>query len=123
MNYKFKKIGLLLLLSLVLTVGALTACKNKETANVTVTLNEQETTLTVGEAKKLTVSIKPEDVQDKDVDWESSDEKIVKVDDGIITAIREGEAVITVKSNKKSDSCKVTVVKSEKEQMRNKKEK
>ena len=52
-----------------------------------------------------------EDATDKTVVWSSSDEKIAKVENGKVTAVAEGEAVITVKAGDKTATCKVTVVK------------
>ena len=54
---------------------------------------------------------KPEEATDKTVVWSSSDEKIAKVENGKVTAVAEGEAVITVEAGDKTATCKVTVVK------------
>lgn len=74
-------------------------------------------TLTVGETKQLNYSIYPEDAVNKDVEWESSDTSVVTVDNGKITAIKEGYATIKVMaSNGKFALCVVNV---EKRQMAN----
>lgn len=109
MNYRVKKTALLFLLSAILTAGALTACNNRSAANAVVELSERQMTLSLGEAKKLTVSVLPEDATDKEVAWESSDEGVARVENGVVTAVGAGEAVVTVRSNRKSDSCKVIV--------------
>ncbi|MDE5960089.1 MAG: Ig-like domain-containing protein, partial [Duncaniella sp.] len=52
----------------------------------------------------------PEDVTDKKVAWTSSEQTIVKVDeDGNVTAIAEGEAVITASCGTVSANCLVKV--------------
>ncbi|MBR6567413.1 MAG: Ig-like domain-containing protein, partial [Clostridia bacterium] len=72
----------------------------------TVTINKDETT-------KINVYVNPEDATIKDIIFESSDEKVVKVDKyGNITAVGEGEATVTVKSADdptKSDTVNITV--------------
>ena len=55
----------------------------------------------------------PEDADNQDVVWSSSDENVVTVDKGYVVAVGEGTAVITCESTDGSgvkDSCPVTVV-------------
>lgn len=110
MGYRCKKALLLLTLLLVLTVGSLTACKTPGTENAVVTLAEQHTSLAVGQSKRLDVSVYPTDGQSCKVDWISSDPAIVQVDKGVITGLRAGEAVVTVRIDGRSDACRVTVL-------------
>lgn len=65
----------------------------------------------IGDIQKLDYTILPSDATSKSVKWESSNSSIVNVSEqGKITAISEGEAVITVTtSNGKIDECLVTV--------------
>nr|WP_241520219.1 Ig-like domain-containing protein [Bifidobacterium catulorum] len=61
---------------------------------------------------KLTATVKPDDAVSKDVKWESSNDKVAKVsDDGTVTAVAKGEAVITATTDlgAKRDSITVTV--------------
>ncbi|TFU91959.1 hypothetical protein E4T81_13525 [Barnesiella sp. WM24] len=75
-----------------------------------IALDRTELVLTIGATDKLTATVLPEDVTDKTVTWTSSDDTIVKVDeDGNVTAIAEGEAVITATCGEVSASCNVTV--------------
>ena len=76
-----------------------------------ITLDKTELELKEGESKSLTVTITPEDASDKNVTWTSSDESIVTVSDGNVTAKEEGSATITVtaKDGGKTATCKVTV--------------
>ncbi|MBQ7646338.1 MAG: Ig-like domain-containing protein [Clostridia bacterium] len=70
--------------------------------------------LSIGEQINLTAEIIPFDAYDKTVTWSSSDKFVAKVDeDGIVTAISAGEAVITAKANGGQDvyaTCKITVL-------------
>ena len=78
-----------------------------------VEVDDEEITLVVGGKEKIEVTVTPDDATDKTVTFESSDEKVVKVDkDGNIEAVGGGEAIITVKTNDgASTTVKVTVVK------------
>ena len=81
-------------------------------------IKDGDINLNVGETKKLSIRIEGENILDKTVTWTSDNENVVSVnEDGIITAINEGEAIITVATNlgDKSDSIKVTVIKAEAE--------
>ena len=97
---------------LALCIFALTAfvsCQQKPAENVTVTVQSEEIRMEVGQTQKLGVSVDPIDALDKQIEWESSNEKVATVKDGMITAVGKGEATITATTNGKSDSCKVIV--------------
>lgn len=70
-------------------------------------------TINVGDENKiLDAVIMPEFAYDNKVAWKSSDESIVKVsENGILTAVLNGNATITVSSEDGilTDECKVTV--------------
>ena len=72
-------------------------------------LSSSEMTLVVGEEKTLTATVTPENAPDKTVTWTSSDPEVATVEDGKVTGIKEGKAVITASANGKSAECKVTV--------------
>lgn len=75
-----------------------------------ITLNETELELTVGEKAILTASITPEDAEYGDITWISSDESVASVDSqGTVTAISAGEAAITASAGNKEAQCNVTV--------------
>lgn len=59
----------------------------------------------------LTVTVTPEDANDKRVSWSSSNTDVATVDDGLVTAVASGEAIITVTTNDGgyTASCRVTV--------------
>lgn len=78
-----------------------------------ITLDKEELTFDeIGDSEDLNASVEPVDVSDSELIWESSDEAVVTVDeDGVVTVIGEGSAVITVKDEESglSASCDVTV--------------
>ena len=76
-----------------------------------VSLSETELTLNVGEKHTLTATVLPANAENKAVSWTSSDESVVSVSDGTVTALNEGTAVITVttEDGNKTASCTVTV--------------
>ncbi len=78
-----------------------------------VEISETEKLVYKGRTVKLTVSISPLDAANKNVTWTSSDTSVAIVDtEGIVTAKKEGTAVITVtaqEDNSKTASCVITV--------------
>jgi|GEM_PF-6292120 len=61
-----------------------------------IVIKEEHSTITVGKTLALTVEITPADAVNKLVEWTSSDETVATVDEnGVVTAVGEGEAVIT----------------------------
>ena len=78
-------------------------------AVVSVTLNKTELTLESGVSETLTATVTPENATDKTVTWSTSNAEIVTVADGKVTAVKEGEAIITAKAGEKEATCKVTV--------------
>ena len=64
---------------------------------VGVSVSPDEVLFAIGETEQLTATIYPANATNQSVTWETSDPAIVTVDDyGQITAIAEGEAIITV---------------------------
>lgn len=76
-----------------------------------ITLTQTEVTLEVGENTTLEERILPENATEKGVTWASADSKIASVENGKVTALSEGETIITVKSvdGEHTAQCKVTV--------------
>lgn len=90
--------------------------KNEDTSigkAKSLTLSEHNVTMNVDDENKiLDAVIMPEFAYDNKVSWKSSDESIVKVsENGILTAVSNGNATITVSSEDGilTDECKVTV--------------
>ena len=69
-----------------------------ETAVETIELNKNELTLTVDDEETLTATVSPDNASNKNVTWESSNEDVATVVDGLVTAVGAGDATITCKS-------------------------
>lgn len=78
-------------------------------------LSDSEKTATVGTSFTITATVKPDNAWNRTVTWSSSDPSIATVDEnGTVTAIAEGEAIITAESaDGVKAECKVTVEKKE----------
>lgn len=87
----------------------------KEYSNIrvkSITLQEKEILLGLGNSRQLTAIITPEDAYNKTILWSSSNNKIAAVTpDGVVTALKEGKVTIkaTSQDSGKSAVCKVTV--------------
>lgn len=78
-------------------------------------LSDSEKKLNVGKSFTITATVKPDNAWNRTVTWSSSDPSIATVDEnGTVTAIAEGEAIITAESaDGVTAECKVTVEKKE----------
>ncbi len=77
-----------------------------------VSLDRTSARLVIGNTLTLEATVSPDNATDKSVTWESDDEDVATVEDGVVTAIDEGTATITVKSNAdntKTATCTITV--------------
>ena len=86
--------------------------KAKAVGVTEVTLDKTELTLTEGEAETLTATVRPDNADNRKVTWSSDKTEIATVDGaGRVTAVKAGEAVVTVTTEDggKTASCKVTV--------------
>lgn len=61
-----------------------------------------------GHTKQLTATVTPANTTDEVV-WESSDESVATVEDGLVTTVGDGECYITATAGYVSASCLVTV--------------
>ena len=85
---------------------------NLSSVSVTgVKLDMSEMTLAEGEAQSLTATVTPADATTKAVSWSTSDASVATVENGVVTAISAGKAVITVTTadGGYTDRCVVTV--------------
>lgn len=101
--------------------GGITAayCKNSSSGLIeasndanSLTLSSSELNLSVGGTAKLTYEIGPWNLDNTAVTWSSNDESIATVQDGVITGVGKGTAVITatsVATPSLTASCTVTV--------------
>ena len=74
----------------------------------TLELSQNELTLTVGDTATLTATVGPENATDKTVTW-SVDGDAVTVNNGTVTAVKAGTAIVKATSGSATASCKVTV--------------
>lgn len=88
------------------------------TCHITVTvpvtsISLDKTTMTIeeGTTASLTATVQPNDASDKSVEWSSSDESVAMVENGTVTAVKEGSATIMARAGDKTAECKVTVSK------------
>ena len=98
--------------SVISSAATLTVQAKPATVPVTgVTLDTDKLELFTGESKTLTATVVPETATDKSVTWESSNPDVATVVDGKVTAVKAGEATITVTTadGGKQATCKVKV--------------
>lgn len=74
-----------------------------------VELNKSDVELVVGASVRLSATVYPSDATDKTLTWTSSDSGVATVVDGLVKAVGEGTADITVACGGKTDVCHVTV--------------
>ena len=87
---------------------------------VKVALSKTKAATMVGSLLQMSVTVTPDDAVNKEVEWYSSDESVATVDcEGLVTAISEGTAEISVValSNGATAKCIVTVTANSQEQV------
>ncbi|MFT3826775.1 MAG: Ig-like domain-containing protein [Chitinophagaceae bacterium] len=101
-----------LAMAVIFTLGQ--GCK-KDSPDLSVkgiALTKTATTLKPGATETLSFTIFPDNASNKNVSWTSSDSTIAKVDaNGLVTAMKPGSAIITVKTQEAGETatCSVTV--------------
>jgi|WetSurMetagenome_2_1015567.scaffolds.fasta_scaffold66770_2 uncharacterized protein YjdB len=98
---------------LLFSVTLLSSCGSKDSPNVdSIKLSVNTLSLKAGESSELTVSYSPTSLKTPNYTWSSSNESVVTVKDGKVTAIASGTATITVSVPDLglSDVCNVTVL-------------
>ena len=91
----------LFILAVILLTAILTGCENNEVdlSVKGITLSQSAISLKPGNVETLTVTFFPENAANKNVTWETSDETVASVNtQGVITAIKPGNATITATS-------------------------
>ena len=90
-------------------------CQVEVRVHVTgVSLDKTELSLTEGDAWRLTATVNPADAWNRNLSWKSSSTSVATVSSsGLVTAVSEGTATITVttEDGSKTATCKVTVKK------------
>ena len=76
-----------------------------------VSLDKDSLTLEAGKSDTLTATVTPDNATNQAVTWTSSNTSVATVENGVVTAVSAGEAIITVTTadGGKTDACKVTV--------------
>ena len=83
---------------------------------VEITLDKEQLIIAVGNSETLTASILPQGATNKHLNWTSSNTDVVTVNNGEVTAVAEGSAIITVAATDGSGvtaTCNVTVTRAE----------
>lgn len=110
---------LIALFTILLSVSLIAtySCKKEKDKSVAVTevrLDKTATTLFEGDTEELMATVMPENATDKGIEWKSDNESVATVSQtGLVTALKDGSATITVKTNDGGfrASCEVTVKK------------
>lgn len=95
-----------------MSILLLAACKENEPEKVlveSIAVTPDNVVMTVGDKDTLSVGYVPENAENKSVVWYSSDEAVVTVEEGVLTAVAAGDAVITADCDGVTDECTVTV--------------
>ncbi len=72
-------------------------------------LDKTAITLEIDETHTLTATLAPDNATDKTVTWTVAPSGVVSVENGVITALKDGTATITATANGNSANCTVTV--------------
>ena len=76
-----------------------------------VSLNQPTLSLEMGQSKTLTATVHPANAP-QNIEWSSNNVSVATVNNGVVTAVRQGKAVITVRSSENNNVfaiCTVTV--------------
>ena len=87
-----------------LTMVGFNSCKDKEKEVEALTLTPTSLTLKVGETGTITANVTVET-------WASNNEAVATVDKGVVTAVAEGNAIISATANGTTKTCVVLVEK------------
>ena len=92
----------------------LAACLPKEEIDTSVKLvglDKVELTLGIGQSETLTATIEPATAENLGVSWRSSDPSVAFVENGVVTGVSEGSALVTVTTEEGGfkAACNVTV--------------
>lgn len=114
MKSKGKLSAICVLLSIIimcLLAGFLAACADK-TPVTDITLNQTNLTVMQGQTYKLVATVKPKEAANAKITWSvtQSADFVSVSEDGTVTALAVGVAVVTAKHGKISASCNVAVI-------------
>lgn len=95
----------------VLSLGISCEKKEQEVPVQSVSMSQATAEMVVGETISLSATVLPSTATDKTMVWASSNQSVVTVAGGKVTAISEGQSTITASAGGKSATCQVTVSK------------
>ena len=77
-----------------------------------ISFDKTELTMSVGKTEQITVSYNPNNANNKNITWRSTNSNVVSVENGVITALKPGKAAIkaTSEEGRFQASCKVVVL-------------
>lgn len=113
-NMKNKKFIFVLVLCFILGSTLLCGCKNATIENINVDgieISKQNIYLAEGQTSVLSAQVFPFNATNQDITWHSSNNNVVTIENGFVTAVKAGEATIEVTSNDGGykDKCNVLV--------------
>ena len=79
---------------------------------ISISLDRNAVTLEIGQTTTLVATVSPTDATDKTVSWINTDDTVISLNNGKVTALKEGTSTVTAIAGDKSSSCVVTVAKS-----------
>lgn len=80
-----------------------------------ITVSPKTNNLEVGATRQLNATVEPAEAP-QEIEWKSDDESVATVsEDGLVTAIGEGQVTITVTAGDKSDTATVNVTEPDEE--------
>ena len=88
-------------------------CNQVEVPCTGISLNSSSISIAQGNTSTLTVSYTPETTTQTDIIWETSNDAIATVNNGLVTAVGQGSCVITAKVSANTSitaTCSVTVI-------------
>lgn len=94
------------------TASCTVTVSKEDVAVIGVILDKSALQMKAGASEKLTATVLPQDAKNRNVIWKSSDPTVVKVENGVLTALRSGTATITVTTEEGANkaSCVVSVL-------------
>ena len=93
------------------TATSVRCVQDGRVAVASIELDQEEISLYKGLSYELCTTVLPAEATDKSVVWSSSNDRVVNVNqEGLVTAVAEGNAVISAKAGAKITTCTVTVL-------------
>ena len=104
-----KKILIFFIAVLLAILPVMSSCGQAEDVPPAVVISPLSINMSVGDVYTLDVSVFPKKYQNTDITWTVSDSRVVLCEDGKITAIAPGEAIVYASVGSARKSCRVSV--------------